>query len=43
MELVKRWRTALRENAGHIGWSIAGGAIGAGIGLMAVTLYLAAR
>ncbi|CAL9366974.1 hypothetical protein [Streptomyces sp. enrichment culture] len=40
MELVKRACAALRENAGRIGWSIAGGVIGAAIGLLAVTLWL---
>jgi hypothetical protein len=41
--LIKRWYTALQKRAGEIGWSIAGGVIGAGIGLLFVTLYLRVR
>ncbi|HEY1157104.1 MAG TPA: hypothetical protein VGE95_12535 [Arthrobacter sp.] len=40
---MKRAYAALRENAGRIGWAVAEGVIGGGIGLLAVTLYLKAR
>jgi hypothetical protein len=38
--LIKRWYTALQGRAGEVGWSIAGGVVGAAIGLLFVTLWL---
>jgi hypothetical protein len=40
---LKRLWTALQNNAGRIGWAFAEGAIGAGMGVLAVTLYLRSR
>lgn len=43
MTKLKRLWLALRERAGEIVWSITGGVIGAGIGLLFVTLWLRAQ
>lgn len=43
MTKLKRLGTALRDNAGRIGWAVFEGGIGAGVGLLAITLYLRGR
>ncbi|MFF3363550.1 hypothetical protein [Streptomyces misionensis] len=40
---VKRLWTALRSNAGRVGWALAEGAIGALVGLLAAAAYLRYR
>ncbi|MET9385271.1 hypothetical protein ABZY09_30420 [Streptomyces sp. NPDC002928] len=40
MGLIKRCRAAFQERAGEIGWSVAGGAIGAAIGLLFSAFWL---
>lgn len=37
--VIKRWYEALRPQLAPLGWSVAGGLVGAGIGLLAVTLW----
>jgi hypothetical protein len=41
--LIKRAREALKGRASKLAWAVLEGAIGAGVGLLLVTLYLAAR
>lgn len=37
---MKRWFTAHKGRFKRVGWAVAEGLIGVGIGLMAITLYL---
>lgn len=41
--MIKRLCTALRRNRARIGWALAEGAIGAGVGLLVAVLWLRYR
>jgi hypothetical protein len=39
LEVIKKWGAALRERSGELGWSVVGGLIGGGVGLLFAMLW----